>query len=186
MPEPRFTLALVTSADGFIARTPGEPPQAWGSAEEQDLFFAEVAAAEWSIMGRHTHEAADRPERRRIILSTGAGGWRRPTQLWLNPEKLGPSDLAARAGAVHPMRNALILGGTRVHDWFHAAGAIDIVKLTVEPISFGAGLPVFSGQAAADPVQVFQAAGYRAITDEPLNAGGTRLVTLRPRGAAEG
>ena len=62
--RPEFTLTVVTSADGYIARAPDDPPQNWASAEEQALFFADVEAADWAIMGRHTHEAADRPDRR--------------------------------------------------------------------------------------------------------------------------
>ena len=38
-------VAVVTSADGYIARSHDEPPQAWASAEEQALFFADVEEA---------------------------------------------------------------------------------------------------------------------------------------------
>ena len=39
-----------------------------------------------------------RPERRRIVFSAtaGAGEWRAPTQLWLDPNGLVPRDLAAK------------------------------------------------------------------------------------------
>ena len=180
MTRPRFTLAVVASADGFIARSPTESPASWASAEEQALFFTEVEAADWSIMGRRTHEAADKPLRRRIVFSSaaGAGEWRRPTQLWLSPEGLTPADLADLVAHVHPLRDGLILGGTRVHDWFHAAGAIDTVKLTIEPIDFGTGLPIFSGQTLRDPLAVFRAAGYRPVADRRINAAGTRHLIL--------
>jgi len=177
-----FTLAVAATLDGFIARGPGHSPADWVSAEEQEIFLREVEAADWSIMGRGTHEAADRPERRRIIFSTsgGAGTWRRPTQIWLDPMSLHPRDLPALVQAVLPLERGLILGGTTVHDWFHEAGCIDRVMLTVEPVRFGKGLGIFSGQPPADPVQVFSARGYVVTQRVKLNAAGTQLLTLRP------
>jgi len=178
----RFTLAVVISADGFIARFSGDAPQNWASAEEQTLFFDAVNSADWSIMGRGTHQAADRPDRRRIVFSSGGGRgqWRRPAQLWIDPAAHRPSDLAAMVSAVHPLAAGLILGGTRVHDWFLAARAIDVVHLSVEPVNFGHGLPVFTGQTSRDPVRVFTDAGFRVVSETVLNPGGTTALTMIP------
>lgn len=175
MSSPVWTLAVVTSVDGFIGRTPDEPPHLWASPEEQAVFLADVAAADWSVMGRGTHTAADRPDRRRIVFSSsaGAGEWRRPTQLWIDPATLAPADLPALVGHIHHLRAGLILGGTRVHDWFLAHDAIDAVHLTVEPLTFGAGLPLFS--AARGPAEeVLAARGFRLGASRRLNARGTR------------
>lgn len=173
-----FTLTVATSSDGFISRSTDEPPQAWASAEEQALFFRDVEAADWAIMGRNTHQAADRAERRRIIFSSQISGWVRPTQLWLNPTDITPWDLAALVGDVHPCKKALILGGTRVHDWFLEHRAITTVNLTIEPVRFGDGLPVFSSQTEADPVETFLHAGFELLSDQAINAAGTRYLTL--------
>lgn len=178
-----FTLLVVASADGFIAREPAENPAVWASAEEQALFLSRVEAADWSVMGRATHEAADRPDRRRVILSTTRAGWLRPAQLWLDPRGSRPDDLPGLVSTVHPMRDALILGGTRVHDWFLAHGRIDHVSLTVEPLRFGAGLPIFTGQAERDPVAAFRSRGFARVAQTALNDGGTRLIDLAPQGA---
>ena len=114
------------------------------------------------------------------MLSRTTAGWQRPTQLWLDPQGLSVADLAARVAEVRPLRRGLILGGTRVHDWFHAAGAIDSVALTVEPVRFGAGLPLFTG--ATGPAEAtFADLGYGVISDRRLNATGTRLLTLEPK-----
>jgi dihydrofolate reductase len=125
-------------------------------------------------MGRGTHTAADRPDRRRIVFSSaaGAGEWRRPTQLWIDPGRLAPADLPGLVGRIHPLRAGLILGGTRVHDWFLAHGAIDEVHLTVEPVNFGTGLPLFS-HASGPAAEVLAASGFRPGASRDLNARGT-------------
>jgi len=178
----RYTLIVVTTEDGFIARDPGHSPAGWASAEEQALFLAEVAAADWGILGRHTHQTADRPDRRRIVLSSAVAQpeWRRPTQVWLDPATVTPDDLPALVAPVRPLARGLILGGTRVHGWFHDHRRIDRVLLTVEPVAFGAGLPLFPGQTGPAEA-VLDRLGYRAVSARALNAGGTRLVDLVPR-----
>ncbi|MEL6169293.1 MAG: dihydrofolate reductase family protein [Pseudomonadota bacterium] len=179
--RPRFTLTVATSSDGYIARRPDEPPQAWASAEEQALFFQDVEATDWAIMGRNTHEAADRPDRRRIVFSTTVRGFRRPTQLWLDPTMLDPADLARDVAHLRPLHHGLILGGTRVHDWFLDRQAIHKVHLTIEPIAFGDGLPVFSDQVSRDPVTVFAKAGFEISSETSLNSVGTRYIVLYPQ-----
>ncbi|SEA10816.1 hypothetical protein [Rubrimonas cliftonensis] len=184
MSAARFTLVVCATADGFIARAPGHSPAEWASPEEQAVFLAAVDAADWAVMGRGTHEAAPRPDRRRIVLSGSASHpeWRAPGQFWLDPTGRAPSDLPGLVGGVRPLREGLILGGTRAHDWFHAHRAVDAVELTVEPVSFGAGLPVFSDQRAREAVEAFLEKGYRVRAERRLNSGGTRLVSLGPRG----
>ena len=178
--RPHFTLTVVASADGFIARHPGDAPHLWASPEEQALFFADVEAADWGVMGRGTHEAADRPDRRRIVFSSSGGGWKRPTQLWIDPAGLNPADLAALVAETRPLGRGIILGGTRVHDWFRERGAIDRVHLTVEPVRFGSGLPIFTRQEGDDPIAVFDAAGFAPVHERPLNDTGTRFLILEP------
>ncbi|TVQ54915.1 MAG: hypothetical protein EA355_10870 [Rhodobacteraceae bacterium] len=176
----RFRLLVVSTEDGFIAREPGHPPADWASPEEQVVFLGAVAAADWAVMGRGTHEAAPRPDRRRVIFTHGAKApeWRAPTQVWLDPEGLTVEDIARLVASRRPLRDGLILGGAAVHDWFHRQGRVDEITLTVEPIAFGAGVPIFSGQAPGDPVAALRAKGYEPVAERRLNAAGTRLITL--------
>lgn len=180
MSRPRYTLTVATSADALISPTTDTSTAAWASAEEQALFFADIAAADWCIMGRHTHQAADKPDRHRIVFSSTIAGWQRPTQLWLDPAEAAPADLAVRVASVRALQSGLILGGMRVHDWFLEASAIDRVHLTVEPLTFGEGIPVFSGQTERVPLEVFLARGFQVVEERALNAGGTRFYVLTP------
>ena len=182
MSLPEFTLTVAATADGYIARASDHSPQDWASPEEQDLFFRDVEAADWAVMGRNTHAAADRPDRRRIVLSGSATGeWKRPTQLWLNPAGLSPAELPGKVSHVHPCKSILILGGTRVHDWFLRHGAIDRVHLTVEPVEFGGGLPIFTGQGGQAPDRVMEWAGFEKMTERDLNESGTVYSVWTPR-----
>jgi dihydrofolate reductase len=178
----RFSLVMVASSDGFIARQAGHAPWDWQSPQEQAFFLATVAAADWSIMGRTTHETAFRPDRRRIVFTHTAPQpeWRMPPHLWLNPARIKPDDLPSLVAAVHPMRSGLILGGADVAAWFLDHGRIDEVLLSIEPIRFGAGLPIFPGDGAGDPVGRVRAKGFEVHSERALNPSGTRLVTLVP------
>jgi dihydrofolate reductase len=178
----RFTLLVVATADGLMARAPGHTPAEWASGEEQTLFLDAVDAADWGVLGRTTHEVVYRPNRRRIIFSSSVSApeWREHMHLWLDPGKLTPGDLAALVADRRPMREALILGGAAVHDWFHRHGRIDSVSLTIEPIRFGAGLPIFGDQTARDAAEAFLEKGYVLRGERRLNRIGTRLVVFDP------
>ena len=175
-----FTLTVATSADAYIARANDDAPQNWASAEEQKLFFEDVEAADWAIMGRNTHLAADKPHRRRVIFSTQTAGWQRPTQLWIDPTQLAVAELENQTAKVHPLQNGLILGGTRVHDWFLAQNAIHRVNLTVEPVTFGAGLPIFSDQQGKNALEIFSSLGFSVVDQRQLNDRGTQYFVLQP------
>lgn len=177
---PHFTLTVATSLDGFIARAVDDAPQSWASQEEQELFFRDVEAADWAIMGKNTHLAADKPHRHRIIFSTKTKGWRRTRQLWCDPAPLAPRDLAKITADVRALRNGLILGGTRVHDWFLQHNAIHRVNLTIEPLTFMNGLPVFSDQISSNPLDEFQRRGFQVLSETTLNTAGTRYFELAP------
>ena len=181
MATAKFTLAVVTSCNGYIARTQHDTPQSWASSEEQVLFFQDVEAADWAIMGRNTHAAADKPNRRRIVFSTRQHGWIRPNQLWINPSSHKPSDLPGLVSHVYPLRHGLILGGTWVHDWFLWHHAIDRVHLSIEPIDFDNGLSIFSHQTSHDPVEVFLQAGFKLSAEHRLNEIGTRYLEFERR-----
>ena len=176
--SPHFTLTVATSSDGFIARAKDDAPQTWASPEEQTLFFRDVEAADWAIMGRNTHLAADKPQRRRIIFSSKTNGWQRTNQFWCDPSGLSPQDLSQQVVDHTPLRNGLILGGTRVHDWFLEHQAIHRVHLTIEPVTFVNGLTVFSDQKGEDPLGIFTNRGFEVLSHSVLNAEGTEYYEL--------
>jgi dihydrofolate reductase len=183
---PQFTLVAVTSRDGFITGPNREPPASWASPEEQVVFAETVSALGWSFTGRITHELAWRPARRRVVFSRSCPTplWRHPARLWVDPERTSLEQILDMIREVHPADHCGILGGVAVHDWFAAHRLIDAAELTVEPLTFSAGLPLLSGRAGQDPIATLEAIGLRRTDTLELNARGTRLyrfVRAEPR-----
>jgi dihydrofolate reductase len=177
-----FTLTAVTSTDGYIGRHAGEHPGSWASPEEQARFLAEVPRYDWAFMGRTTHETAFRKDRRRVVFSRTARGldWRAETHLWVDPALVPWPDILAALGPVRPPRRCIVLGGTAVHDWFLDCNLIDRIELTIEPLRFGAGLPLLTGQTG-DALAALKERGFAVAGEHRLNAQGTRLLLLTQR-----
>jgi dihydrofolate reductase len=183
MPEITFTLTAVVSADGYIARRAGEHPGSWASAEEQARFLAEIPAYDWAFMGRTTHETAFRTDRRRVVFSRAAPRleWREETHLWVDPDRVPwPDILAALAPVRHP-RRCIVLGGATVHDWFLERDLIDRIELTIEPLRFGAGLPLLTRETD-DVVAELLRRGFVVVGEEQINAKCTQLLVLTRQG----
>lgn len=168
-----FLLLAVVSSDGFIARYPGDPPWTWASPEEQARFRATMARVAWSVMGRITHETALKAERKRVVFTSGVTGiaWLTPNHLGFNPAGARfdeAMDLAGIDGEV------AILGGTRVHDHMLEIGRVDEIRLSIEPVQFKEGLPLFTGIPWAGVETHLATHGMARVgEDEKLNDAGT-------------
>lgn len=168
-----FVLLAVVSSDGFIARHQGDPPWAWASQEEQARFRATMAKVTWSVLGRVTDETAPRPERKRIVFTSGVKGvaWLTENHLGFNPAG-ATFDEALATAKVDGL--VAVLGGTRVHDYLLEIGRIDEIRLSIEPIRFSEGLPMFTGVAWLGLAGHLERHGMtQAASDEVLNAAGT-------------
>jgi dihydrofolate reductase len=163
----------VASADGFIARHVGHSPAEWASGEEQRRFLDIMARLDWAFMGRHTHEAAYRPDRRRVIFSRAADGmaWQGPNHLVVNPERVPLEDILT---AVRPRGPCGILGGAAVYGYFLDRNRVDRIDLTIEPVLFGSGLPLLPATSWGDVPAFLLSRGFTATgIAQRLNADGT-------------
>jgi dihydrofolate reductase len=174
-----FTLTAVMSADGYIARRAGEHPGSWASAEEQARFLAAVPAYDWAFMGRTTHETAFRKDRRRVVFSRSATGldWREATHLWVDPARVTLAGILAALTPIQAPRRCIVLGGSTVHDWFLEHDLIDQIELSIEPLRFGSGLPLLTGQPD-DVTKELTRRGFVVVEEQQLNARGTWLLVL--------
>ena len=161
----RFSLIAVVSADGFIARRPDEMPAAWTSPEEQAAFREIMKGISWSFLGRATHDIAPNAERRRVVFT------RRVVEpVWANANQLLYNPTHATLDRVLEMARVDgtcgILGGTAIYDHFLALGRVDEAEVSIEPVTFGSGLPLFSAIAWPDALARL---GLTLVSEEPLN-----------------
>lgn len=142
----------VVSADGFIADDRGHMPDALRFEADWAYFQAALDAADITLLGRHTHEAAPNlKRRRRLVVSRGvraviqedARTW------WVNSEDLAPaSAVAAVAGTP---ADVAVVGGTGVFGWILEEGGFEEFHLSLaHQVSLSAGRPLFDDVEGLD------------------------------------
>ncbi len=153
MPDPRTRFALVgyavVSSDGLIADDAGNMPDALRFAADRDYFQAGLDAADVTLLGRRTHEAAPNVKRRRRLVVSGRvqGLVRQDSRIWwINPAKADLlaafAELADRSGRI------AVVGGTGVFDLILAGPGFTAFHLSLAHRTvLGQGRPLF-GTAA--------------------------------------
>jgi len=137
-----FIIAAVT-ADGFIGKHSLHGSD-WTSHEDKKLFVRLTKEAGTMVMGSRTFETIKRalPGRRTIVLTSHPDAVRvegveatdsSPAELVARLEKEGVTALA-------------VCGGATVYAQFMEAGLVNELYLTVEPLLFGKGIPLFSSE----------------------------------------
>ena len=134
-----FIIAAMT-ADGFIAKD--EKHSAfWTSKDDKKRFVELTKRAGVVVMGSNTYATLPRPlkERVNIVYSkskTFEGAettHKSPAELLQELENRGFKEVA-------------ICGGSQIYTMFMKAGVVDRLFLTVEPLIFGKGIPLFNEQ----------------------------------------
>ena len=173
----QLKLIAVVSKDGFIAKKPGDVPANWTSNEEKKYFKNDINKCDWAVMGRTTHELSYKENSKRIIFSNSIKNYKflSENHILLNPENFSFIEMMAMIGKVS---NVCILGGTRVHDYFYYNNLINEMIITLEPIVFGAGLPLFSKIKWNDVLQTFLYNGFKKKKYISLNKQGTKYLYL--------
>lgn len=153
-----FIIAALT-ADGFIAKDTNHAAM-WTSKEDKARFVKLTKEAGIVVMGRTTYETLPRPlkDRRNIVYT------RSPLQPVEGIEftQESPVDLIERLTNESADKSNLkiglntqttskttnqaiaICGGSKIYTVFMKAGLVDKLYLTIEPIIFGSGIPLFS------------------------------------------
>jgi dihydrofolate reductase len=140
----RVLAIAAMSADGYIARAPRDDVS-WSSPEDKRMFAATSRHAGVIVMGRKTFDSmpAPLPDRLQVVMtSTPANYQSLPGHVEFtanNPQTI-LRDLAERQ-----FQEVVIGGGGAVYAQFVGAGLVDELWLTVEPLLFGAGVPLLQG-----------------------------------------
>ena len=145
-----FIIAALT-ADGFIAKNPGQSTLTWRSKGDRQFFIAKTKEARVVVMGLNTAKTSKRPmpDRLNIIYAKSKEelphwkefeGWevtqKEPSALLQELSERGYEQVA-------------ICGGSTIYTMFMQAGVVDILYLTVEPVLFGQGMNIFNKEIDA-------------------------------------
>jgi len=133
-----FIIAAL-SADGFIAKDQAHAAT-WTSKEDKQFFAKKTKEAGVVVMGSNTYKTIGRPlkERLNIVYSR---------QALIFPDvqvtQEYPEDLVARLEK-QGFGEIAIIGGAQIYTLFMEAGLVDTLYLSVEPLIFGQGIPLFT------------------------------------------
>nr|AIA14537.1 Dihydrofolate reductase [uncultured bacterium] len=171
-------LVAAITADGFIGRSPDHLADWTGSADKK--FFTEITKmAGTMIMGSRTFATIGRalPGRHTIVYTSHPESITNDGVETTNEE---PAALVARLAA-NGAQSLAVAGGASIYHQFMAAGVVNELYLTVSPLLFGSGVPLFGGelhvslrliesrQLDANTILLH----YRVLTDTPLPVGST-------------
>jgi dihydrofolate reductase len=177
----RIIIPAVLSADGKMSKGGNGNAHTWASKEDAQYFDRLRAEHRLLIMGRDTYEVA-RPaperDRLRIVLTSAPDKFAAaavPGQLeFMQAEPVGlVAQLEARG---HD--SALLLGGRRVHSEFLAAGLVDELHVTIEPVLFGSGVSLLADELVEIPLRLAETVR--------LNARGTLLLRYEVKKTVDG
>jgi len=131
--------------DGFIAKSAKQKSLSWTSREDLKHFIKITKQAGVVIMGRKTYDTiADNykplKDRLNIILTKTPQKSGHDNLIYTNdsPKKI-IKDLAKKG-----FKQVAICGGASIYSLFLENNLVDQIYLTIEPILFGTGIPLFN------------------------------------------
>jgi dihydrofolate reductase len=172
----KVTLIAAISLDGFITRH-DEPGSGFTSREDKCYFQDAVLDFDALVFGSNNYEQSKdwianslRPDQLKIVLTRDPeryGADRREGELEFTDET--PAEVVEMLKSRGRQRTCL-MGGGQIYGLFLAAGVVDELWITVEPVLFGEGVKL--AEARLDkPLEL--------ISQENLNAS-TLLLKYRP------
>ena len=140
----RVLAIAAMSADGYIARAPRDDVS-WSSREDKRMFAATSRHAGVVVMGRKTFDNMPEPlpDRLQVVMTSTPDSYHTVpghVEFTASDPRAILRDLAERQ-----FQEVVIGGGGGVYAQFVSAGLVDELWLTIEPLLFGAGVPLLRG-----------------------------------------
>jgi dihydrofolate reductase len=137
----KTVLIAAVTADGFIGRS-AEHLADWTGKADKKLFVEVTKQAGAMVMGSRTFATIGRalPGRRTIVYTS------RPESITaegVETTSEPPAELVARLER-EGASGLAICGGASIYGQFMAAGVVDELYLTIAPLVFGMGIPLFN------------------------------------------
>ncbi len=128
------------SLDGFIGPKDHTNSMSWTSGVDKEFFKKKTKEAGVIILGRTTFETIGKalPERKMIVYTS------KPLDIeGVEATQEEPLELLKRLEA-EGYSSVAICGGSSIYSLFLESGLVNELFITVEPIIFGEGIPLFS------------------------------------------
>ena len=142
---PVFSAVAAVSLDGRRSPTPDQPSD-WTSTADKKMLKRILNGADWLVVGRVTYELHRRFLcRRRCLVLTGSAqtAWHQDDRLvFRDPRTLDLPEFFRQVGA----GDVTVIGGCRTYSYCLERELIEYLYLTIEPVAFGSGPPLFDLQ----------------------------------------
>ncbi|MCR4325617.1 MAG: dihydrofolate reductase family protein [Patescibacteria group bacterium] len=172
----RCIAIAATTLDGKIALDEASG-SSWTSPEDKDFLHEMLDKSDVVVVGNNTYKAAKEPLSKRncIVLTHSVKATERVNDkllLW-NPEGESHSSILSSFAEASKDRQKTgmmaVLGGAQTYSYFLKEGLLDELYLTIEPLVFGRGIPLFADVGE-------DSAHFRLLSSKQLNEKGTMLL----------
>lgn len=167
--QPIIVAIVATTIDGRIGLHAHHFVD-WTSREDKTFLRSILDSCDVCVVGNNTYQTAKQLLVKRccIVLT------RSVTTIKPLSKKLilcNPNGVDIKSILVD-YRTVAVLGGTQTYSYFLEQGLIDELYLTIEPLVFGQGLPIFECEAGGQW-------GFRLVSAKKLNKVGSILLHYR-------
>jgi dihydrofolate reductase len=149
MNKMNVTMAAVCSINSKITKGEKLSMPSWASKEDAAHFGQLIADHALIVMGRKTYETIAgkvpfQKDKLRLVVTSNPDKFSEETQeTILEFTNLPPNELVDSL-ALRGFKRMLLVGGSEIYSSFLAAGLVNEIYLTIEPLVFGTGLDMFS------------------------------------------
>lgn len=146
-------LIAATTADGYIGRHSTDKSTNWTSKEDKAFYVSQIKTADVIVMGSTSFDTFNRyPKGSNWVIYDFHPEERTnpaPDRINFKATNLPPKKLVEEFKQAGYKRVG-ICGGKSIYSMFMAAGLINKLYLTVEPVVFGSGIPLFDKPAETE------------------------------------
>lgn len=139
---PKYIAIAAITIDGRIAKDSHHFSN-WTSVEDKYFLHAILDRCDVIVVGNSTYQMAKKPLSKRncLVLSRSVDNKKINSKLtYCNPAKESLQKIIKK----NNYKTIAILGGTQIYSYCLENKLINELYLTIEPISFGYGLPIFA------------------------------------------
>lgn len=154
---PQVFIIVAMSLDGFIAQDSNQPSIEWTSPEDNRFFHQKTIEAGAIVMGFKTYQTINHrylPLKNRLnLVYTHLGQEQAASQLGIEKERVhdhsfrtvsaDPAALVQQLGQ-EGISQLAVCGGSSIYTQFLAAGVVNKLFVTIEPVIFGSGIKLLA------------------------------------------